>query len=268
MAPSPLFVQSLEKGLRLLESFGSAEQYHGLTELAGLSGMDKSSAQRFTHTLEKLGYLEKCPKTRRYALGKKTLGLAFNYLGSNPLVEAATPALVELKRHCGERVSLSLFDGTSIIYAIRQQNKREYLSSSLIGRRLPTFCSAGGRAALSCLPRQEAVEIIANSDRTPVTSQSITDPAKILAKVDEARVKGYAPIFGEINLGEVGLAAPVLGAGRRPIAAVHIVGLMSDWDGAEFERRFAPQAMETAQSLSRQTSAIAPMYAYARASTG
>lgn len=261
MVVSALFVQSLEKGLRVLEVFDSAEQFHGLTEIAALSGLDKSSAQRFTYTLEKLGYLEKCPKTKRFSLGKKTLGLAFNYLRSNPLVEAATPALVELKRHCGERVSLSLFDGTTIIHAIRQQSKREYLYSSLIGRRMPTYCSAGGRAILSHLPREQMMDIIDRSDLTPLTRQTITDPEKIHAKVDEAREKGYAVILGECMLGEIALAVAVLGTNGLPVAAVHIVGSLSEWDGAKFAQRFAPLAIETAQSLSRRESRVQPVFA-------
>jgi IclR family pca regulon transcriptional regulator len=261
MALSPLFVQSLEKGLRVLEAFDSTEQFHGLTEIAHMSGMDKSSAQRFTYTLAQLGYLEKCPRTKRFALGKKALGLAFNYLRSNPLVEAATPALVELKRDCGERVSLSLFDGTSIIYAIRQQSKREYLYSSLIGRRMPTFCSAGGRAVLAFLPPEQVQEIIARSDLKPLTNQTITDPDQIYAKVDEARDKGYAIIFGECMVGEVSLAAPIMGSSGLPIGAVHIVGSLSEWEPEEFEQRFAPLAIETARSLSRKSASTRPMFA-------
>jgi DNA-binding IclR family transcriptional regulator len=262
MTLSPLFVQSLEKGMRVLESFDSVEQFHGLADIAALSGLDKSAAQRFTFTLEKLGYLEKCPKTKRFSLGKKTLGLAFNYLRSNPLVEAATPALVELKRHCGEHVSLSLFDDTTIIYAIRQQSKREYHYSSLIGRRMPTFCSAGGRAVLSRLPRDRMMDIIARSDLTPMTGKSITDPEKIYAKVDEARETGYAVILDECMLGEIALAVAVLGSNGMPVAAIHIAGSNSEWDRAEFERRFAPLAIETAQSVSRKDIQQAqPVYA-------
>src|SRR5665213_856653 len=121
-----LFVASLEKGLAVLGAFSGGQQFMTLREVADACGSDKSTAQRFTHTLTKLGYLEKCDRTKRFSLGKSVLELSFNYLRANALVEAASPVLIELQRATGERVNLSLFDDTSIIYAIRQLGKREY----------------------------------------------------------------------------------------------------------------------------------------------
>ena len=43
---SPLFIQSLEKALFALESFGEAEQLLSLTEISKISGLDKLAAQR------------------------------------------------------------------------------------------------------------------------------------------------------------------------------------------------------------------------------
>ncbi len=261
MELNPLFVQSLEKGLRVLEAFNGGEQYLGLAEIAARSGLEKSAAQRCTHTLQELGYLEKCPKTKQFALGKKCLDLAFYFLHAHPLVEAATPALVELRRSCGERVNLSLFDGTTLIYVIRQQGKREYFYSSLIGRRMPTFCTAGGRAMLAHLPREEMMEIIGRSDLAPLTPHTITEPERIFEKIDEAREKSYGIVVNECAIGEISVAAAVLNATGQPIAGVHIAGSLSEWESQEFERRFAPLVIETARSLSRSAAPPVRMHA-------
>jgi IclR family transcriptional regulator, pca regulon regulatory protein len=113
---NPLFVGSIGKAMALLEVFrGSSERYIGITELAAKLGTDKSTAQRMTYTLLHLGYLEQCPITRRYGLGTRVLDLAYQYVRSNPLVEMATPLLIELRRTCDERVDLSLYDHDSLI---------------------------------------------------------------------------------------------------------------------------------------------------------
>ncbi len=57
-----------------------------LTQLAGAADLDKSAAQRFAHTLERLGHLSKDPETRRYALTTRTLDLGHHYTRSNPLL--------------------------------------------------------------------------------------------------------------------------------------------------------------------------------------
>ncbi|MFJ1260560.1 IclR family transcriptional regulator [Cupriavidus sp. CuC1] len=251
MTRDPLNVASVDKAFRVLHAFGNAAGDLSLGDIAEISGLDKSAAQRFAHTLWQLGYLHKNDKTRRFSLGSKVLDLAFFFLKSNALVEAATPALVELRRACGERVYLSLFDDTSIIYAIRQQSKREYFYSSLIGRRMPTFCTAGGRAILARLPREKAADIVSRSELKPLTPKTITDAAVIIQKVDQARLDGFALAMEESSIGELTLGVAVLDSEGIPVAAIHIGGSLSEWQPDEFARKFAPLVMETAQSLSR-----------------
>jgi DNA-binding IclR family transcriptional regulator len=247
-----LFIASLDKGLAVLDALGASGESLGLAELVNATGLDKSSVQRLTYTLNRAGYLDKDPQARRFRLAPKVLELAFYYLRSNPLIEAATPALVELRRNCGERVNLSLFDGTSIIYAIRQQPKREFFYTSLIGRRIPTFCAAGGRAMLACLPDEEARGILERSNMHPLTPKTIIDPDLIWRAILEARAKTYAIASEETAVGELTIAAAVTNHSGRPEAAVHIAGSLAEWTSAEFEQRFAPLVVETARSLSRQ----------------
>ena len=88
-----------------------------------------------------------------------------------------------------------------------------------------------------------------------VTPKTIVDPARILARIDEARRRGYAVAVEESTIGEIILAAAILGPDGAPLAAVHIAGSLGEWTPADFEQRFAPLAVETAQSLSRTQAA-------------
>jgi IclR family pca regulon transcriptional regulator len=248
---SPLFVQSVEKAMKVLEVVGRGDQPVGLSEIALLSGLDKASAQRCAHTLVALGYLEKCPRTSRLSLGRRCLDLSFHYLRAHPLVRAATPLLMNLRNNCGERTNLSLFDGASLVYAIRLPGKQEdFYFSTLIGRRMPSFCSAGGRAMLSRLPVAEMEDIIARSDLSPLTRATITDPEQIYERISETRERGYGMVVDESVIGELTVAAAVLDAAGRPLAAVHIAGRTSARSPEEYVDRFAPLVVEVAASLS------------------
>ena len=251
MKEDALFVASLQKGLRVLGAFGAGRPSLTLREIAEACDMDKSAAQRFTHTLVQLGYLEKCGETKRFSLGKRVLELSFNYLRANTLVEAASPVLLDLQRSCGQRVNLSLFDDTSIIYAIRQLSKREYYFSSLIGRRMPIYCTSGGRMMLAHLPKEEANDILKRCTLKPITPKTIFEPAKVRAKIVEAREKGYALTVEETVLGEQVVAGAILGANGRPAAAVHIAGSLSDFTPTQFEKKFGPLAAEASNALRR-----------------
>jgi len=252
---SALFVQSLEKAFKVLEAFGNGDQFLSLSEIAEISQLDKAAAQRCVHTLVATGYLEREPRTARLMLGKKCLDLTYHLLRTNSLVIAATPILVQLGREVGERANLSLFDGTSLIYAVRTQTGDDsYFVSALIGRRIPSFCSAGGRAALSCLPTEEVKDILARSNLVRWTRETIVDPDQIFAKVAEARDRSFATSVGEIVVGEIAVGSAIVDSAGRPIAAVHIAGSLRKWEPGKFEERFGPEVARVAVLLSQNRS--------------
>lgn len=245
-----LFVRSLEKGLSLLECFSAHSAPLSLDALVRHTNMDRSTVQRMAHTLVQLGYLERGINGRGYVPGKKILDRTFDYLRSVPLLERATPLIVDLQQESGERVELSLFDDLSIIFALRRQTKRQTFTTTLIGRRLPTIHTASGRSIMSHLSDEQTDDIIARSHATPMTSKTITDPKQIKKLVQQARSEGYAIACEESMLGEINLASAITDDKSAPIAAVLISGSLSDWSREAFAQRFSPLLMNTARALS------------------
>ena len=99
---SPLFVQSVEKAMKVLTAFDGSKRQLSLSEIAVLTELDNSAAQRFTHTLVALGYLVKDAATRKYELSVRLLDFTYHYLASNDLVHRATPVLQKLARDTEE----------------------------------------------------------------------------------------------------------------------------------------------------------------------
>jgi len=245
-----LFLKSVEKTFMVLECFGHESMPLSLAKIALAANVDRSGAQRICHTLHALGYLERDPEERGWIPGKRVLDRSFDYLRYNPLVQHAMPIIGELRRDTGERVDLSLFDDLTIVYAIRMQSKRQTFSATLVGRRMPTFMSSGGRAMLACLPDDEVQSILRRSDRKPITSKTITSIPKILGKVEEARRDGYAFAREEGLLGEIVLAAAICNRQGRPIAAIHVAGSLSEWSVPDFRQKMHPLAIAAARALS------------------
>src|SRR5262245_2729419 len=98
----PLFIASLEKGLRVLYAFKDHPRSLGLTEIAEATGLGVSAAQRFVHTWQALGYLRKDPRSRRYTLAPKLLDFSFMYQRASGLAEIAMPHLIILGDECQE----------------------------------------------------------------------------------------------------------------------------------------------------------------------
>ena len=157
-----LYVQSVEKAFGVLEVFASAAGPLSLSQIAAASGLDKGGTQRMGHTLAKLGYLEQTPAGLRPS--HRILERSFDYLRTEPLVRRALPILSELRRETQERVDLSRFDDLHMPYLVRLQSKRESFNAYLNGRRVPTFCTSGGRAVLARLPKPQMQDILQRSD--------------------------------------------------------------------------------------------------------
>src|SRR5688572_6654577 len=89
----PLMVMSVEKAFRVLAVFGQGHRTLSLSQVAIAAKMDVSSAQRFTHTLVKLGFLRKDSETKRFELTSKTLDPGYHFLSGLRIVNVATPYL-------------------------------------------------------------------------------------------------------------------------------------------------------------------------------
>ena len=249
------FVTTLAKGLAVLEAFTDHPAPMSLQELAERSGLEKSTVQRMAYTLVHTGYLRKGVEGRGFCLGPKVLDRSFDFLRSWPLIERAMPILVEVRQASQERVDLSIFDDLTLCYAIRRQTKRQTFFATLIGRRVPTFCSSGGRAIMSKLTDAEVDSILERSDLVKLTNNTLTDPDEIRERIQQARHDGFSVVHNESFIGEVAIACAILDNRARPVAAVHIAGSLSEWSVEEFTERFSPLVAEAAQSLS---GAVAP----------
>ena len=67
-ASNPLFVGSIAKGMRVLESFNEGKLLLGITDIVKLTGFEKNLVQRITNTFYEIGYLGKDTVQRKYFL--------------------------------------------------------------------------------------------------------------------------------------------------------------------------------------------------------
>lgn len=245
----PLFVQSLEKGFAVLEAVAQSAQPATLSDIMARTGLDKSAAQRFSHTLQTLGFLSKDEATRRYQLTTRMLDYSFAYLRASPLIAAAIPHLVYASEQCHETINLAIPDGLDIVYLFRIPVRQTMLVAALAGRRRPLYCTSGGRALLSCLPQAQARQVLNASTLTAVTAKSVVDPERIMELLAQARADGYSVAVEEALLGEIGIAAPVVNEAGLPVAVVQSSVSTAQWTPERVRAELAPLLLQTARLI-------------------
>lgn len=249
-ARDPLFNRSVQKALAMLETFGGERRTLSLAELAAAAGMTISSAQRCIHTLVRLGYLRRDARLRRWVLTPRALSLTEAYLSGHALLEHATAHLIELNQASGESVSFSEPDGTDMVFIARFPSLRPFHIHMPVGRRLPMYCTAAGRAYLSALAPAVARRLLGRTRPVPLTPTTLTDPQQIWKRIQAARETGYAWSDQEYYRGDVTIAAPVLGEDGQPLAAVNISAPTSRWTLAQLRVKLAPLLLQSAQAAS------------------
>lgn len=186
-----------------------------LIDVARVTGLPKSSAFRYLHTLERRRYVE-----RDAAAGSFHLGLAFLPLHSrllDTLTRAARPYLEALREEFAETVNLGMLDGTRIVYLEILESPKSMRLAARRGDRDPVHSTALGKAIASQLPEPRVLEILAAEGMPRQTERTIVridDYMKALARVRE---DGYAVDEGENEVGGRCVAV-ALGDLRMPVA--------------------------------------------------
>jgi IclR family pca regulon transcriptional regulator len=244
------FVSSVEKAFQILRAFESRERSLSLTEIADVTGLDKSSVQRFTYTLTALGYLRKDREARRYTISPKIMSLGMIYLRTDPLVTRARHMLYEANKSLDATLNMTELDGTEVIYVVRYPGRQVVTVDVVLGMRRPAYCTASGRAILATLPDDEVIDILRRSNLFAYTEHTKTTTKAIMAEIRKARTQGFALTEQETSIGDISIAAPVRRADGSSTAAVNISVSAADWKGADVARKLGPTIIDLARAVS------------------
>lgn len=209
--------QSVERVLALLASFDETRVELGVTEMASLLGVHKSTASRLAATLERAGLLARYG--RRYRLGFEVIRLGTLALQSFDLIASMQAAMDKLSRHTGETVNLAVPAGADILN-VAEVPSTFILSSTggWTGRRTKPHAAANGKVLLA----YRAIPVPRQLDR--YTEHTITSREALEAELDAVRGNGYATAIAELEEGLVAVAAPVFDAGGICVAALSVSG--------------------------------------------
>jgi IclR family pca regulon transcriptional regulator len=158
--------------------------------------------------------------------------------------------LEKLFREVQETVSLSILEGSEIIYVLRIR-KRKYLPFDIqIGTKLPVYCTAMGKVLMAMGPPQKTQSILKTLEFKSLTARTITRFDKFLEELDRVRKKGYGINDEELSIGNRSVAAPILDEHGYAVAAIHIALPTTEYSRSQMEKILAPQVIKTAHEIS------------------
>jgi IclR family transcriptional regulator, pca regulon regulatory protein len=241
------FIESLDRGLRVLELFGGTRNPVTLSDLARAADLPRATARRILFTLGRAGFVASDGKL--FALTPRVLVLASAYLSSNQIVSVLQPALDALSTGTQEISSLAILDGSEVVFIARASPTRIFASGVDVGYRLPAFCTSVGRVLLSRLPEAELASSLAAMDIKPLTPFTVTDRRKLLAAMIRDREQGYSLVDREAEPEFRSISVPVRRYDGSIVAAINMGAHVDRVSVAKMIDGFLPRLRETAASV-------------------
>jgi IclR family transcriptional regulator, pca regulon regulatory protein len=248
MAVSNEYVQSLERGLAVMQVFSREHPRMTLSEVARLTGLTRATARRVLLTLEHLGYARS--DGRGFELTPKVLDLGYAYLSSLDLASIAEPGMEALVERTHESCSAAVLDGVEIVYIARVPTKRIMTISLGLGSRLPAWATSMGRVLLAELERDEVDALIGPGPLPAITERTITKPADLHDELARVRRQGWALVDQELEPGLRSIGAPLRDRHGRALAALNVSTHVGRVSLDAIRKDFLPALLDTAGQIS------------------
>lgn len=211
-------VQSLQRGLAVLDFLVERGEPLRSSEIATHFAIDKANASRLLKTLHEAGYVERIAD-RRYVLGEKMLNTGGNQLeGVIELRERTHSLLEDLVEVSGECAHLAVLVGDKVWYIDKVSSPHALRVDHPVGALSPLHCTALGKAFLTFTSKQVTGELARYTENTMV------DRAEIERYVAASHPLGYATDDEEFSPGVRCVAAPIRDQNGRMVAAVGLSG--------------------------------------------
>jgi IclR family transcriptional regulator, KDG regulon repressor len=243
-------LSSVGSAIQLLKAFSEERVDLGISELSRRLGVAKSTVHRLAATLAAEGLLEQDRETEKYRLGIALFRLGALVRRRMDISSQGRPYLYELREKTKESVHLAILDGTEIMYVYNLESTQAIRMRSDLGVRKPAYCTAEGQAILAFQP-QAVVDAVIVQGLSPRTSQTITDPAKLIKALAVVRQRGCAIEDEESEIGMRGISAPIRDDAGEVVAAVGLAGPVTRLSKKAITT-FIPHVIETADLVSRR----------------
>ena len=242
----PNFMLSLARGLAVIRAFDETDAALPVAEIARRASMSRAAARRCLYTLERLGYAGGA--NGAYELTPKVLMLGNAYLASTRVARAAQPVLESVSERLQESCSLSVLDGTDIVYVARAAMRRILSIGISVGTRLPAYCTSMGRVMLASLDDKEQVALLSRIDLKAQTPRTITDRQALRTELRRVRTAGFALVDQELEIGLRSIAVPVRSR-DTVVAAINVGVHAARVDLRTMTRQYVPVLREAAERI-------------------
>ena len=217
-------VQSLTRGLSILETLASAEGGLTLTDVAERVSLAPSTAHRLLATLDKMGYVYQAGELGRWYVGLQAFAVGSSFLASRDFVAQSHPYMRRLMEQSGETANLAILDGTEAVFIDQVQCRETMRTIVKLGSRVPLQASGVGKAIFGALTDEQIDAIVKVKGLPRITEHTITVSETMWAALRVIRQRGWSFDDEEHLPGTRCVAASIYNEHAESLGAISIAG--------------------------------------------
>jgi len=220
-------VQSLTRGLSILECLANAEGGLTLTDISNRTDLPPSTAHRLLSTLERGGYVYQSGELGRWYVGLASFTVGSSFLASRDWVAQSHPSMRRLMEQSGETANLAILDGTEAVFIDQVQCRETMRTIVRLGSRVPLHASGVGKALFAALPDEQIEAILKVKGLPRISENTITAPETMWASLRVIRQRGFSFDDEEHLVGTRCVASPIYDEHGEALGAISIAGPVS-----------------------------------------
>lgn len=214
-------VPALERGVKILDIVSKSKQSLNVTKIALQLGIAKSSAHGLCATLVELNLLVR-KSDQTYQLGPHVMRWANKFARETDVATEFATIWDEGSQLPGATITLSVIEGTEVVYIAARNSDLTDDFDFRIGMRLPAPFTATGKAFLSYMSEFDLRKLIGDKFPAPLTPNSVQNFTDLFSELKQCREHGYSIDNQQVKEGMICFGASVLNSFNRPIAGVAV----------------------------------------------
>ncbi|WP_342599192.1 IclR family transcriptional regulator C-terminal domain-containing protein [Psychrobacillus sp. FSL H8-0483] len=242
------YIQSLDRGLQVIQAFSQNNQLLTVSHVSQITGLSRPTARRILLTLEHLGFAESTNGV--FSLTARTLSLGYAYLSSNNTWSIAQTFMRDFVNKTGESCSISILDGTDIIYVARVSTKRIMSINLDVGSRLPAYATSMGHVLLANLSKDKLEAYFHTTQLERFTDKTIIDKNQLINILEVVRQKQWGGVDQQLEEGLRSIAVPLRNASGKVFAAINCSAHAGRITKEALREELLPLLQETAEKIS------------------
>lgn len=234
MSNSASPVQSVDRAIRVLEILADDGE-SGVTDIAAILDVHKSTAFRLIAALESRGLVEQNSDRGKYRLGAGILRLAGATTARLDVVQEVRPFARILAADLGETVNVAVLNAGAALYLDQIAGSSTLQPHNWVGQRIPLHATSNGKVLLSGLADEQIGPEVGRTMQS-YTPSTVTSLKTLVAQVAKVREQGFSVVVDELELGLTAIAAPLRDIHGDVIASLSLSGPTFRFDAQKVKR--------------------------------